>query len=264
MGNTLKSLAVCASACTVLAAGCAAPTQGKGGPVAESPAAAKRATEIDSTTLLCQGNKVQRHALENPRPATDLRPEAQPALSGRDVEQFHAASWLIAQESSDRVMLMNKRAIPEDNGAGDVRDYQYIVVSTNSMASEPGKPVWAVVESSSCTPTLDLGDLGAGSVTLDPSSKPAAADKVVPLLVTESDCNSGQNAEGRVEVVKLVETDSTVEVVIGVRKSDAQAASCQGNPPTPFTVHLERPLGDRAVLTAAVVPSRGIDLPSRR
>lgn len=124
--------------------------------------------------------------------------------------------------------------------------------------------MWAVVESSACTPTLALGQLSAGAITLDPSSSPDPNGKSVPLLVTELDCNSGQNAEGRVEVVRLVETVSTVEIVVGVRRAAVGAASCQGNPPTPFTVHLERPLGDRAVLNAAVVPSRAIDLPSQR
>ncbi|UZX02513.1 hypothetical protein F8G81_07690 [Arthrobacter sp. CDRTa11] len=208
--------------------------------------------------MLCQGNKVPLQALENPRPASELPPDAAPALDGRDVPQFDPVEWLIAQESSDRVMLMNKLAVPDDDGQGDVREYEYIVISTNSMASEPGKPVWAVVEASTCSPTLDLGDIRAGAVTLDPSLPPAPESDRLALLVTEFDCNSGQSAEGRIEVIKLAETESTVEIVIGVRASGAQVASCQGNPATPFTVDLERPLGHRAILNAAVMPSRQI------
>ncbi|MEV7604377.1 hypothetical protein AB0N65_02925 [Paenarthrobacter sp. NPDC089322] len=258
MGNLSTAVvrlpAVCGTV-ILLGSGCASH-----GPSTGSPASAA-ATYNKPDVVLCQGNKVPVYALENPRRASELAPEAAPALGGLNVEQFNPGTWLIAQESSDRVMLMNKLAAPQDSGQGDVRDYTYIVISTHSMMSEPGKPVWAVVESSTCTPTLDLGELRAGGVTLDPASPPVPESDRLALLVTESDCNSGQNAEGRVEVVNLIETESTVEVVIGVRPAIAQVASCQGNPATPFTVDLEQPLGDRAVLNAAVMPAREIAIP---
>lgn len=238
----------------LLGTGCASPGQTAAG----LPSTASSTPGVRSDVVLCQGNEVSLQALNNPRPARELGPEAAPALGGRDVGQFDPGTWLIAQERSDRVMLMNKLAVPQDDGYGDVRDYMYIAISTHSMASEPGKPVWAVVESSTCTPTLDLGELRAGAVTLDRSLPPAPESHRVALLVTEFDCNSGQNAEGRVEVIKLTETESTVEVVLGVRPSGKQSASCQGNPATPVTVDLERPLGNRSILNAAVVPAREI------
>lgn len=252
---------VVSGAMMLLGAGCASPGQ----PAASLPSVASQTPEIRSDVVLCQGNEVPVKALENPRPASELGAEAAPALQGRNVEQFDPFTWLIAQESSDRVMLMNKLAVPKDMGGyGDVRDYQYIVISTDSMASEPGKPAWAVVESSACMPTLDLGELRAGAVTLDPGLPPATGSNRLSLLVTEFDCNSGQTAEGRIEVVKLVETESTVEVVLGVRPSGAESATCQMNPATPFTVDLERPLGNRSVLDAAVMPAREIAAPAVR
>lgn len=244
----------------LLGTGCASPGQ----PAASLPSTASPTPEIRSDVVLCQGNEVSLQALNKPRPASELGPEAAPALAGRNVEQFDPGTWLIAQERGDRVMLMNKLAVPRDDGYGDVRDYMYIVISTDSMASEPGKPVWAVVESSACTPTLDLGELRAGAVTLDPALLPTPESDRVALLVTEIDCNSGQNAEGRVEVVKLIETESTVELVLGVRPPGGQRATCQGNPATPFTIDLERPLGDRTVLNAAVLPLREIAAPVLR
>ncbi|MCP1413127.1 hypothetical protein [Paenarthrobacter sp. A20] len=248
----------------LLGTGCASLGQPAGGlPSASLPSAGSPTPEIRPEVVLCQGNEVSRQALDNPRPASELGPEAAPALAGRGVTAFDPVTWLIAQESSDRVMLMNKLAAPQDHGHGDVRDYMYIVISTHSMASEPGKPVWAVVESSTCTPTLDLGELRAGAVTLDPSLPPAPESDRVALLVTEFDCNSGKNAEGRIDVVKLVETESTVEVVLGVQPAGAQWATCQGNPATPFAVDLERPLGNRTILDAAVLPAREITAPAR-
>ena len=54
-------------------------------------------------------------------------------------------------------------------------------------------------------------------MALDPAAIPEAGDERISLLVTESACNSGDPATGRVELVELVETESTVEIVIGVR-----------------------------------------------
>lgn len=236
------------------ATGCASPGQ----PAASPPSIASPPPEIRAGVVLCQFNEVPLQALENPRPVSELGSEFAPALKGRNVPELDPAKWLIAQKSPDRVMLMSKLDVPKDDRQGDIREYEYIVISTNSMASEPGKPVWALVESAACAPTLDLGELRAGAVTLDPSAPPTPESDRVALLVTEFDCNSGQNAEGRVEVVRLVETESTVEVVIGVRHPSPMFHTCQYSPATPFTVQLERPLGDRLVLNAAVVPDREI------
>ncbi|MET4622853.1 hypothetical protein ABIE18_004332 [Arthrobacter sp. 2762] len=257
-GGIIVRAIVVSAAMMSLETGCASPGQSAGSPVesADIPVSVSK-----PDVVLCQGNKVPVQALENPRPASELGTETAPALQGRGVSAFDPVTWLIAQESSDRVMLMNKLAVPQDHGYGDIRDHVYIVISTNSMASEPGKPVWAVVESSTCTPTLDLGELRAGAVTLDPSLPPTPESDRVALLVTEFDCNSGQNAEGRVDVVKLTETESTVEIVLGVRPAGAQWATCQGNPATPFTVDLQRPLGARTVMNAAVVPVKEITAP---
>lgn len=216
------------------------------------------ASDDHPDVLLCQGNELPVQALENPKPASELAPDAAPALDGRTVSEFDPLEWLIAEESNDRVMLMNKLAVPADDGRGDIREYMYIVISTDAMPAQPGESEWAVVESSTCSPTLDLGELDAARVSLDPSSLPAPESDRLSLLVTEFECNSGHDAVGRVELVELAETESTVELIIGVRRSGAQQASCQGNPATPFTVDLDRPLGHRVILNAAVVPAREI------
>lgn len=218
----------------------------------------------DLGDLVCQGNKVPVQALINPKPASELSSGAAPALEGRDVSDVNPHTWLIAQESSDRVMLMTKLHTPQDDGSGDIRDYQYIVISTRSMASEPGRAVWAVVESSTCTPEWDLGGLDAAAVTLDPAQPRSLASNHLALLVTEIACNSGQDAEGRLEVAKLVETASTVEVVVGVRPSGDGMKTCQGNPPTPLTILLKQPLGDRKVLNTVPFQPREIAGPAAR
>lgn len=238
-------------ACTMfVATACASPDRSADGP----------APGDQPDVVLCQGNEVPVQALEDPRPASELSPDAVPALDGRGVSDFDPLDWLIAQESGDRVMLMDELAVPADDGRGDIREYRYLVVSTEAMPAQPGESGWAVVESSTCSPTLDLGELDTARVSLDPSSPPAPESDRLALLVTEVACNSGQDAVGRVELVERAETESTVELVIGVRPSGAQEASCQANPATPFTVDLERPLGDRVILNAGVVPARQISV----
>lgn len=251
---------ILAGTALLLLSGCAAAATDSTA-LSTAPPASPTSTAPPSPTpdvLLCQGNKVPLQSLENPRPASELTPDAAPALDGRYVSDINPLEWLIAEESSDRVMLMNKLAVARDDGHGDIREYEYIVISTESMPAKPGESEWAVVEASTCSPSLDLGELGAAAVSLDPSLPPTPESDRLALLVSEFDCNSGQDAGGRVEVVELAETGSTVELVIGVRASGAQMATCQENPATPFTVDLERPLGNRVILNASVVPAREI------
>jgi hypothetical protein len=66
---------------------------------------------------------------------------------------------------------------------------------------------------------------------------------------------SGRSAEGRIEIVELTETDDEVLVRLPVRPLEGDQ-DCQGNPPTPFRIELDDPLGDREVVDAWVVPPR--------
>ncbi|WP_458108415.1 hypothetical protein M1D51_02595 [Arthrobacter sp. R3-55] len=267
----LAALTVVAAGAVAVAPAVSAQFQPEGPPAlsvgdtqSEGSAAGEGPGENDPGDLVCQGNKVPVQALVNPKPASELSSGAAPALEGRDVSDFNPHTWLIAQESSDRVMLMTKLQTPQDDGSGDIRDYQYIIISTKSMESEPGKAVWAVVESSTCTLEWDLGGLDTAAVTLDPAQPRSLASNHLALLVTEISCNSGQDAEGRLEVAQLVETASTVEVVVGVRPSGAGMKTCQGNPPTPLTILLKQPLGDRKVLNTAPFQPREIAVPAAR
>lgn len=246
-------LAVVVAFTTLAATACASPDPSGDPPPDDRP-----------DVVLCQGNEVPVQALEDPRPASELAPDAARALTGRDVSDLDPIEWLVAEESDERVALMRKLSVPDDLGGGDIREYEIIVISTDAMPAGPGESEWALVQASTCSPRLDLGELDAAGVALDLSSSPAPEAERLALLVTEFACNSGQDAVGRVELVELTETESTVELVIGVRPSGAQLATCQSNPATPFTVELERPLGDRVILDAAVVPAREItesDLP---
>lgn len=79
----LYAVTVAVLAFAFLAAGCAAPDQ-----VKASPATGDPVSEITPDVALCQGNVVPLEALENPRPATELGPEALPALHFHEIHGF--------------------------------------------------------------------------------------------------------------------------------------------------------------------------------
>ena len=123
--------------------------------------------------------------------------------------------------------------------------------------------VWQVLMANENQPSTSVV---VPSLTLDPDAPPRADDRELSLLATEWSCNSGQPATGRIEVVEVVETETTVELVVGAAPRDEEgvAYTCISNPPTPFTVELERELGDREIFDASVVPAQEITEPTGR
>lgn len=98
---------------------------------------------------------------------------------------------------------------------------------------------------------------GAAAVALDPDHPLDPDSREVHLLVTEQACAGGQAAEGRVQLAMLTESEDTVDVAIGVEPLTGEV-TCQSNPPTPFVVELDAPLGERDVRDIAVEPPQEI------
>lgn len=224
----------------------------------EPPVSTAPAPPADET-LLCGSTPVSARALAEDKPATELPDEVIAALEhGNSPVTAPLSEWLIAEATPEHVVIMRKLDPPVDLGAGDVRDYELVSISA-SPGAMPLTPPWGVDTATSCTPRIDPGTRIEASVALDPDELPEPDDERIALLVTEHACNGGQPATGRVELVALVETETTVEVVIAVRPHfDDMARTCISNPPTPFTVDLEQALGDRVILDAAVVPPREV------
>lgn len=248
-------LAVQAAVAVVVLVGCAS---------AEPSPNATPTVDRDAM-LMCQGVEIPARALQEPRPATELPEDVIAAFEHANSPFVGPLSdWLIAVDSAEHVVIMRKLDPPADHGAGDIREYDVISISA-SPGAMPLTPPWGVDMSSSCTPMIDLGALIEARLALDPEALPEAGDQRITLLVTEGACNSGGQATDRIELVELVETETTVEVVIGVRPhEDGMARTCISNPPTPFTVELEQPLGDRVIMDAAVVPQREITVFEQR
>ncbi|MBG6240262.1 hypothetical protein IWX78_003259 [Mycetocola sp. CAN_C7] len=210
--------------------------------------------------LMCQDTPVSTQALSTPRPATELPAEVLSVLNDPLVGiEEPLSEWLIAHESAEHVTIMHELEKPVDMGAGDIRSYALITVAAGENQAIPLEAPWGLHRSTLCTPSIDLGSLTEAGVTLDPGAPPRSDDEQIALLVTEQGCNSGQPAIDRIELIELSETETTVELVIGVQPNTG--GTCPSNPPTPFTVNLEQPLADRTILNAAVAPARAVTLP---
>ncbi|GLX97796.1 hypothetical protein [Herbidospora sp. NBRC 101105] len=197
-----------------------------------------------ASTYACNGEPVPLAALTGP-PATRLGADGQAALKGTEVRApADLEDWHIVEESSDRVALIREIEKPVPADLGD-STHQYLLIER--FGANDG---WHLRRSTRCSlhrvfPGLDDADLTFGS----------SSGTHLNLLVTERGCASGQPAAGRVELVELEETDQEVRVAVAVRPKHG-GATCQGNPPTPFTVELSRTLGDRSVVNVGVHPAR--------
>jgi len=156
-------------------------------------------------------------------------------------------SWSLASEREDEIVLI--RPLPAERLTHELLSIEHITDASNLA------PGWYVTSRGSCSLFVDLGGLHGADVTLDPDNPLAPDSPEIALLVTEQACNSGEDAEGRVETVEVIETDTEVRVIVGVRPRNV-AATCPGHPATLHVVTLDAPLGDRTVIDAAVVPEQ--------
>jgi hypothetical protein len=84
---------------------------------------------------------------------------------------------------------------------------------------------------------------GAATWTLDPSVPYSAGATEIHVLVEELSCASGQTAKGRIGQNVQDRVDAVV-VTLAVRLPSG-FQTCQGNPPTPYMVHVDQPVGAR-------------------
>lgn len=197
------------------------------------------------TVYRCWGEPVPLSVLESGPTADTL--DAAEALDGVEVPQIDPAEWTVLSESDTRVALLRELDKAEDLGAGDVRTHELLAIEWVDAANLDPSPAWMLGQHSTCALATESGE--SASVTLDPANPPDPASSRLHLLVTEMACNSGQDAEGRVRLVRLSEGEESVGVEIAVDPREGDAA-CPSNP-TPFVVELDAPLGDRGVYDAA-------------
>jgi hypothetical protein len=112
---------------------------------------------------------------------------------------------------------------------------------------------WKVADYGSCQPSVVLAHgLGPASWTFD-GNAPGAGDTEFKALVLEMSCASGQSAEGRIVPPTILYEPERILVIIAVRPPPGPQ-TCQGNPQTPYVVHLAEPIGNRRALDGSFAP----------
>ncbi|MFD2028589.1 hypothetical protein [Promicromonospora aerolata] len=229
-----------------LVGGCAQPGTAGG--------AAGVGTSGEPRGYLCHGTPVPAAVLTDGATADELGDEAAAALDGASVPAIEPEQWRVLTETSTRVYLIRELPEPRDSD-GEQRTHELLGIEWTDQTEEGGEG-WQLWQHGDCALRYDLGELGDAIVGLDPDNPPDAASSEVPVLVTEIDCASGKPADGRVRVEHLVELEDRVELVIGVEAPPGDGQNCPSNPPTPFTIELDEPLGNRTLVDVAVYPER--------
>jgi hypothetical protein len=211
----------------------------------------------DAATVNCGGSVYDPTKLADAPPVSSLPDRPAGAVEDVGAPAFDASQdWKVVYQSDDRVDLVRELDEPFDNGGGDIRTHESRTLERVTGASNVPDGTWMLMSRGPCTQRLAIDDdLGEADLTL--ADTPSPGDTSVDLLVHERECASGHSAEGRIELVELNETTEQVQLRVGVRPRDGDQ-NCQGNPPTPFTIDLGEPLGDREIVDASVVPPRPV------
>jgi hypothetical protein len=185
-----------------------------------------------------EGNAVD--DLGNDQPAAVLQATVRESQGLPTGERLPAEGWIRAVQTDDVVLFV----APGDAGAWSMVKVQL------------RDGIWGFDASGRCRlqPELPVGvDLAVFRVA--PDRQPAPEAMELDLLVTETACNSGQDARGRIRVLDIVPTGEALTILLGVVPRPGPQ-ECPSNPETPFTMVLPEPLGDRAVLDGSSVPAR--------
>lgn len=235
-------------------AGCAVGTTGSAPPV--------EAAEEPAVDYECNGRPVDAAGYDADVRADELTGDAAVALAssvddlGASVAPENLSEWMVTAESSTSITLLRPYEAVDDAGA----DHDVLVFELVRELPATGESGWMLTSSSSCALAIDPAPFTPAAVNLDPSALPTPDATQLALLVTERACNGGMDAAGRVELIALEETEDAVIVHVAVRPPSDGMATCQSNPPTPFTVKLEAPLGEREILDAALIVPRPLDV----
>ncbi len=254
--NSITAVTFAASV-LLLATGCAAPGPSDG---PSSGSSAGSGPAPDTAGYTCDGRLVPRDAREERVPIDELDEGAREAFTealqrdGMEVDLSPAAGWFVVDESPQHITVLREIEAPAEPYAGeDLTDHEVFGVA---LVDAPNAPLgWYVSTHDFCALRLDLAPLAVPAVALESDPDPASTE--LHLLVTENGCNSGEDAEGRIEVVRLEESDDRVSLILGVRPRNVPA-DCPSNPSTPFTVTLSHPLGDRELIDAGLADPRPI------
>jgi len=159
--------------------------------------------------------------------------------SGMETDFLPAAGWIEAVRTESRVLFI----APIEGGLARV-----------DIQLEGGQ--WRASGWGGCTlrPEIPFG-MNIATFRVAPGETLTAETTELDVLVTEVECNSGEDARGRVREPAVIRSTESVTVIFTV-VARLGGHDCQSNPPTPFRLVLPEPLGDRALLDGSSIPPR--------
>lgn len=104
-----------------------------------------------------------------------------------------------------------------------------------------------------CATGMPIDEGGAATWALAPDADIGPDTTEFTAMVTERACASGQSSADRIIGPGIEVTEDAVTVTFRVRPLSG-AQECQGNPPTPVSVRLPEPIGDRQLLDGGREP----------
>jgi hypothetical protein len=159
--------------------------------------------------------------------------------SGMETDFLPAAGWIEAVRTESRVLFI----APVEGGLARV-----------DMKLEGGQ--WRASGWGGCTlrPEIPLG-MNIATFRVAPGETLTPDSTELDVLVTEVECNSGEDARGRVREPAIIRSAESVTVIFTVVARPG-GHTCPSNPATPFRLLLPEPLGDRVLLDGSSIPPR--------
>jgi len=228
----------------------------------------------DAKTYRCNEVEIPRMGLERAARLTDQDSPKwdeilQTTYSPEDDEGTLAqhlpdrGSWTVAVDTSNRVVLLRRHAMapapgvnPEFTGTDDLsawyrnQDHEAIVVAKRFDEG------WIVESRGFCNLTLDLGELQVPSIWFSPEHAPDPGARELTVSVLDAPCVHDAASPSGPDFVRIDETEAEVRVLLAGRLPDGRAFDCgfSRRPPAyTYTVKLDAPLGERAVIDATRV-----------
>ncbi len=208
-------------------------------------APAPRHPDDDEFTARCNGTTIPGSAFGSGARPDELDADGRAALSADGVPALNPEEWFLVSQTADTVVLMSFELHAEARTRGPIPSgLPGPTHELLTLSREGGQ--WRLAEWESCVLEQVREGFDNADVELDPAFALTPDTTELHFLVTERACNSGQSAEGRIELVEKAEFEDAVEVYLAIRPPGGPA-ECQGNPPAPFVVELDEPLGDRRI-----------------
>jgi hypothetical protein len=173
-----------------------------------------------------------RRALEVMRPEFELEPRE---------ERPHLLPWLLASYEEELALFLVRRP-------GDIERYSAMYVVREGDEWGFG----GYFDDCQPRPIVTHG-LGSSEWRVDRASPPTPRSSSFRIEVMERECASGSPADGRIAEPIVEYAEEAIIITVPVRRVEG-AATCQGNPWTPFVLELDEPIGDRLLLDGGPWP----------